>query len=637
MLNSGFDDQLSDGDAAVLQARARAGRLTVLTATTVAGSGHPGGSFSSMEIYTVLYGCARLRSEDPQWEERDRIVVSHGHTSPGVYAALAETGFFSSIDVAAHFRQAGSVFEGHVARGVPGVEWSTGNLGQGLSVGVGMALAARVSGTEWRTYVAMSDGGQMKGQVAEARRLAAKERLTRVTAIVDWNHIQISGRTEDVMPVDIPAVWRADGWSVYECDGHDVRALYEAIAQADADEAPAVVLAHTVIGKGVSFMENQAEFHGRSLVRDEYLRAMTELGGSPEELGAAVVRRSAPCQVVPVHYDSVAVELEAGVPRTYEAGTKVDNRSAWGTALAELAERNADLPMLVFDCDLATSVKTDKFAELRPQSFIECGVGEHNAAAASGAASAVPGVLSFFSDFGVFGIDEVYNQQRLNDINRAAVKLALTHCGLDVGEDGKTHHCLDYIGAMREFFGWRVIVPADANQTDRAVRAAAAMSGCVAIAMGRSKLPVITGADGQPLFAGEYSFEYGKVVWAREGMDGCLLVTGTLSNSAIEAADALRDDGISIRVGVVACPLELSDADMDSASMTGTIITVEDHHLRTGLGATVAERIAERGCGTRLVRAGVDGYQSSGTAEDLLKRCGLDRDGIASLIHRTIM
>ena len=140
MFNQGLTTPLSDDDLAELARRAHAARGTVLTATTLAGSGHPGGSLSSMEIYTLLYSCAQLRPAEPRWAERDRIVVSHGHTSPGVYSALAQAGFFDAEQVAAHFRQAGSVFEGHVERSVPGVEWSTGNLGQGLSAGVGLAL-----------------------------------------------------------------------------------------------------------------------------------------------------------------------------------------------------------------------------------------------------------------------------------------------------------------------------------------------------------------------------------------------------------------------------------------------------------------------------------------------------------------
>ncbi len=183
MIARGFVEPLSDGDLDELRHRANRARGHVLTATTLANSGHPGGSFSSMELYTVLYGCADLRPDEPRWTDRDRIVVSHGHTSPGVYTALAEAGFFPAEEVAAHFREAGSVFEGHVERSVPGVEWSSGNLGQGLSAGVGMALAARLTGKSWRTYVAMSDGEQHKGQVAEARRLAAKERLSRLTVL----------------------------------------------------------------------------------------------------------------------------------------------------------------------------------------------------------------------------------------------------------------------------------------------------------------------------------------------------------------------------------------------------------------------------------------------------------------------
>ncbi|TLM97355.1 MAG: transketolase, partial [Actinobacteria bacterium] len=222
MLNHGVSAPLADDDYLELAARAARARGAVLTATTVAASGHPGGSFSSMEMYTLLYGTARVRATEPRWEDRDRIVISHGHTSPGAYTALALAGFFPLAEVEAHFRQAGSVFEGHVERSAPGIEWSSGNLGQGLAAGVGLALGARLTGGEWHTFVAMSDGEQQKGQVGEARRLAVKERLGALTAVVDWNHIQISGRTDDVMPVPVAEDWRADGWAVYECDGHDL-------------------------------------------------------------------------------------------------------------------------------------------------------------------------------------------------------------------------------------------------------------------------------------------------------------------------------------------------------------------------------------------------------------------------------
>ena len=428
-------------------------RGAILTMTTLAASGHPGGSMSSLEMYLTLYHRANIRPGEPSWPGRDRVIVSHGHASPGAYCALASAGFFDLEDAVAHFRQAGSPFEGHVERSVPGIDWSSGNLGQGLSAGVGSALAARLTGGGWHTFVAMSDGEQMKGQVGEARRLASKYDLCDLTAVVDLNGVQISGHTREVMPVDVAAGFIADGWRVIECDGHDLGALHEAIATAVNDPGrPCAVLAHTVIGKGVSFMEDDPEFHGRGLTAQEYARAMEELELDPGWLDRARERRSSAPATQPALHQPPVLATSMGTPRDYTREKDTDNRSAWGAALTDLAGANADVPIAVFDCDLAVSVKTDAFAEVRPDAFVECGVGEHNVATASGSAS-VNGVLAFWADFGVFGCDEAYNQQRLNDINDANLKLTLTHCGLDVGEDGKTHQCLDYVAAFRDFFG----------------------------------------------------------------------------------------------------------------------------------------------------------------------------------------
>jgi len=618
-----------------LQERARRLRGSILTMTSLSASGHPGGSMSSLELYLCLYQFANIDASRPRWPGRDRIVVSHGHTSPGVYVALADAGFFPLDDAVTHFRQAGSPFEGHVERTVPGVEWSTGNLGQGLSAGVGFALGARMSGLGWHTFVAMSDGEQHKGKIAEARRLAVKEGLCDLTVLVDLNGIQISGRTSDVMPVRIADDFRADGWAVVEVDGHDVGAVYSALAAAVNDgEQPTAILAHTVIGKGVSFMENQAEFHGRGLTPEEYLRAMAELGLEPELDRYRPLRADAP---VTGHLTDVdeRPQLVVPEPRTYTAEKKTDNRSAWGTALTDLAAANPDVPIAVLDCDLAVSVKTDGFAAARPDGFVQCGVGEHNAATVSGALSTC-GVLTHWSDFGVFGIDEVYNQQRLNDINGACATLAVTHCGLDVGEDGKTHQCLDYVAAFRNFFGWKLIVPADPNQTDRAVRAAATMQGNVAIAMGRSKLPVILTPAGAPLFADGYVFEYGRIEWARRGPDGVVLVMGTPSGAAVDAADLLAEEGVRIAVGVVACPLDLDPEAMVEATEGPWVLCVEDHSWRTGLWASVAEWVAHVGAGVRAVPHGVTGYQSSGAAGDLLAAAGLDSAGIAEAVRELL-
>lgn len=632
MIERGFAARcLDEASIAELRERARHLRGAILTMTSVAASGHPGGSFSSLEAYLALWHFANVDPAHPHKPDRDRIVVSHGHTSPGVYAALADAGFFDLDDVKAHFRQAGSPFEGHVERTVPGIEWSTGNLGQGLSAGVGLALGARLTGRGWHTFVVMSDGEQHKGQVAEARRMAAKEGLVDLTVIVDLNGIQISGRTADVMPVAVAEGFRADGWAVIDVDGHDIGAVYAAIASAVADRSrPTAIIAHTVIGKGVSFMEGQPEYHGRGLTGDEYVRAMAELGQEPE-LERYSALRSGPCLTGHLAPADTVPDIRPGEPRTYTRDKTTDNRSAWGAALADIARDNGDVPMAVLDCDLAVSVKTDAFAALRPAGFIECGVGEHNAAAASGALSTT-GVLTYWSDFGVFGLDEVYNQQRLNDINGAHLKLALTHCGLDVGEDGKTHQCLDYAGAFRSMFGWRVIVPADPNQTDRAVRVASAMPGNVAIAMGRSKLPVITAQDGSPLFGGEYAYRYGVVDWARYGDDGAILVMGTPAGAAVEAADELARQGVRVAVGIVSSPLDIDATGLVRATAGEWVLCVEDHHWRTGLWASVAGWVAAKNADVRVVPHGVDGYQSSGAASELLARARLDVAGIVGAV-----
>jgi transketolase len=181
-----------------------------------------------------------------------------------------------------------------------------------------------------------------------------------------------------------------------------------------------------------------------------------------------------------------------------------------------------------------------------------------------------------------------------------------------------------------------VIVPADPNQTDRAVRAAAGMQGNVALAMGRSKLDVIRAENGAPLFGGDYGFEYGRIVWARHGSDCCILAMGTVVGAAVEAADRLRAEGIAAAVGVVACPLDLDPDAMRLASASPTLLTVEDHNMRTGLAASVAEWMALNSAATRFVRLGVAEYQSSGPAADLLKRNGLDAEGIGRALRRTL-
>ncbi|MBP1731226.1 MAG: transketolase, partial [Deltaproteobacteria bacterium] len=269
-----FDKEiLTDEEVKRLKELGRVAKGDIIKMTRLAGSGHPGGSMSSLDIYLVVFSSANLNGTP-----RDRIVVSHGHTSPGVYAALARLGHMPADEVIAFFRKGGSPYEGHVVRGIPFIDWSTGNLGQGLSAGCGFALGARLRKEPAHVYVLMSDGEQAKGQVAEARRFARKYGLSNVTVVVDFNRIQISGRVEKVMPVNIAQNYLADGWDVIEINGHDPKEIYAALRKARQTDNPTCVLAHTVIGNGIPFMEGKEEFHGRALNEKEYAEAVSILG-----------------------------------------------------------------------------------------------------------------------------------------------------------------------------------------------------------------------------------------------------------------------------------------------------------------------------------------------------------------------
>jgi len=638
VIERGFEkERLSREEIEELEGLARLARGDIIKMTTLAGSGHPGGALSSLNILLLLYSKAQIDPQNPLWPERDRIVISHGHISPGVYAALGRVGFFDPRAAVATFRLAGSPFEGHVVKKVPGVEWDTGNLGQGLSAGCGFALAARLKGLGYRTFVVMSDGEQTKGQVAEARRFAVKYGLRDLTVIIDYNRIQISGRIEEVMPSRIREAYLADGWDVMEIDGHDFQEIYQAIREALGRGRPVAILAHTVMGKGISFMEDEREYHGRALTQGEYRRAIQELGLEDDLQEYAKMRKEEVFGSIPPRPLPEIPKVDGGVPLTYEAGEKVGNRAAFGKALVDLAARNIErgVPVVAFDCDLASSVRVEEFGKRFPDYFFEGGIQEHNTATIAGALSR-EGILTFFADFGVFGIDEVYNQQRLNDMNETNLKLVCTHTGLDVGQDGKTHHCIDYLGVMRNLFGFKVIVPADPNQADRAIRYAATQWGNFLITTGREKEPVITTEEGRPFFDDSYTFRYGEGDLLRPGDMGAIVTMGGMASRAIRAWERLKGEGIRVMVINISCPFSLDKELLRQAASTGLIITYEDHHVETGLGCEVAKLIADEGWRVRFRRLGVTAYGLSGRPEELLRTQGLDESSLAEVVKKEV-
>ena len=641
--------ELTEEKIANLKELARLARGDILKMTTLAKSGHPGGSMSSIDIYLVLYSFANVNPKYPDDPDRDRVIISHGHTSPGVYSALGRLGFFDIDDLISGYRKAGSIFDGHVDWKVPGVEWSSGNLGQGLSAGCGFALSGKLLNKDFHTFVVMSDGEQQKGQVSEARRFAKKYNLNEITVIIDYNGLQISGKITDVMPQNIKENYISDGWKVLEIDGHDHKQIYEALKQAvGIKDTPVAIFAYTTMGKDVSFMENDEQFHGKALSIEQYKKALEELKIEDDidkynRLRQKILSIEHAKKIDREIKRSYKIDIDFGTPKTYYKEDTLDNRTAFGNVVKEFAELNCKgsslttssitsvTPIAVFDCDLATSVRTDKFASICPNNFFEGGIQEHNTVTIAGALS-TQNVLTFFADFGVFGIDETYNQQRLNDVNQTNLKLITTHCGLNVGEDGKTHQCIDYIGVMRNLHNFHIIIPADPNQTDRIIRYISKNSGNFLVAMGRSKVPVILKDDKIPYFADDYKFEYGKADLIRDGDRATIISMGFMLHRAIKAWEILKNKGYIVRVLNVSCPTKLDKEAIDKFIEIGPILTYEDHNIQTGLGSIIADHIARSGKKVSFKKLGINRYGSSGSPEDLFKIQGLSIENLVNSV-----
>jgi len=608
----------------------------ILKMTTLAQSGHPGGSMSSLDLYLAIYSFANISPYNLNDVNRDRIVISHGHTAPGIYSVLGRFGFFNIDEAIAYFRKAGSIFEGHVEPSVPGIEWATGNLGQGLSAGCGFALAGKQRGLQYNVFVAMGDGEQQKGQISEARRFAKKYGLNNITVLIDYNRLQISGKIIDVMPQNIKENYLSDGWEVIEIDGHNFKQIFSALEKAKANRnSPTAILSHTIMGKGVSFMENDEQFHGKALTESQCKQALDELGLEYDLEGYKEMRDNFALPKIQIAKIKKP-KADLGNFHIYEKGEEVANRNAFGNALADLARSNKDkVEFAVFDCDLAGSVRTSGFAKENPDKFYQGGIQEHNTAVVAGAMSK-EGIITFYSDFGVFGVDETYNQQRLNDINHTNLKLVTTHVGLDVGEDGKTHQCIDYIGIMRNLFGFKIIIPADANQTDRVIRYIASHYGNFLVPIGRSKTKIILDENGGIFYDENFTFQYGKSDKLRDGDDATIIATGVMVEKALMVCNILKKSGINVSVWNLSCISDISKEDLESVASTGYIFTYEDHNINTGLGSIVSEKLVEYGIQCKLVKFGVTRYGVSGKNKEVYRMKGLDTESIAQTIIESL-
>ena len=611
-----------------------------------AGSGHLGGALSSLDLLLMLYLCANTspgQEDDPQ---RDRIVVSHGHISSALYSVLGLLGFVDPCQVHDGYRRGSSLFEGHPNKNVPGVEWASGSLGQGLSVGCGLALAARIQNRANHVFVLMGDGEQQKGQIHEAINFAAKYRLNALTAIVDFNGLQSSGPIDEIMPQDIADLYRHGDFGVLTIDGHDHNAIYRALRSSrESAGRPTLILAHTIMGKGFPLIENDYHFHGRLLSEEEYAAFLRREDVNRGERGFHHDERTIPIGHASKRHGSKAPRetesrVEPGAPRLYGVGESADPRNAFGIALLDIFRKNLvgddAAPLVAIDCDLAESTRLSMIHDEFPDNYLECGIAEHNAATIAAALSR-DGCVSFFADFGVFGLDETYGQHRMNDFNKTSLKLILTHTGLEVGQDGKTHQCIDYISLLNNLYGYKLIIPADCNQIDRVIRYVATHEGNFAVAIGRSPKPTLCDFERKnPLFGSAYAFSYGTSEWLREGSDGCIIACGSTVWRALDVSDALAKRNIYIGVLNVSCPKEVALDDIRKAAATGLILTYEDHNVLTGIGSIIGLMLAENGIACSFKRFGIREYGLSADPEQQYAVQGMSQgDLIAEITAHT--
>ena len=629
-----------------------------LAALYCAGSGHAGGTLSIMDITAALY--LEVADHDPQyprWEGRDRIIWSAGHKAPAQYVGLAFAGFCEKIDLAL-LRKLSSPFQGHPHWvKLPGVEISSGSLGQGLSVAVGNALAARLDQKPYTVFCIMGDGEQQEGQIWEAAMEAAHYKLDNLIGIVDKNGLQIDGKVSDVMGIEpLEEKYRAFGWEVYEIDGHDMQQVVDTLklCKQSRDGRPKVIVASTVKGKGVSFMENVAGWHGKAPNLDELTKALDELKVADKVDVGALAEHAAEYQ------RGVERKLAAKMPKFstnywWNSGDKMKvkmepTRKGFGQALAE---EGGDERVVCLGLDISGSITISDFYAGHPERksrWLSMGIAEQSATAVA-AGLAKEGKLPVFGTYATFAAARNLDQVRVSVCySNLNVFIAGAHGGVSVGPDGATHQALEDLFAMCGLPNMSVVVPSDAVESKKATRYMLLEHlGPKYVRFAREATPVVTTVD-TPFVFGKanvirFRGEHENFVQAfetclaedykSEHEDLTIIACGPMVPEAMRAAWILkRDYGYETRILNMHTlkPID-RDAVLRAARETGAIVTAEEHQVGA-LGWRVAGIVLEE---PELMRhpvlAGYIGVQDrfgdSGAPWELVKEFEVSAEHIA--------
>ena len=589
--------------------------------STAAGSGHPTSSLSAAHLLAVLFADhLRVDVDDPKDLGNDRFVLSKGHASPLLYSVLKAIGALSDDELMS-FRRFGSPVQGHPAP-VPDMPWvdvATGSLGQGLPIGLGMALAMRLDGLSGRAWVLMGDSEVIEGSVWETMANASYHQVRNLVAILDMNRLGQRGPTMLEWDGDrYAARAEAFGWRAIQIDGHDVDAIDRAYTEASDGTAPTFIVARTEKGHGVSFLANAEGWHGKALDEEQAKKAIEELGGE---------RSITITPPKPEHAGSVGKAATASVTLpTYDGD--VATRKAFGETLAALAARP---DVVVLDGEVANSTHTEDFQKAAPDRFFEMFIGEQGMLGATVGLQAL-GKTAFAATFGAF-VTRAYDFIRMAAVSRADLRLCGSHAGVSIGEDGPSQMALEDLAMMRAVHGSTVVYPADGNSTVKLVAAMADQTGISYIRTTREKTPQLYDAD-EPFPVG------GSKVHRRSDRDRAALVGGGVTVSeALKAAEQLAGEGIAVRV-VDAYSVKPIDAKTLRTAMdeTGVLVVVEDHWIEGGLGDAVLEALAAGGreLGGRVIKLAVTEMPGSGSPEELREWAGISANAIARTVRAAL-
>jgi transketolase len=600
-----------------LREKGRRLRIHSLNATTEAGSGHPSSCLSAADIVSVLFFHEmRFDPKDPRNPANDRFILSKGHAAPLLWAAYAESGIVDEAQLLT-LRRIDSVLEGHPTPRMPWVDVATGSLGQGLSIGLGNALAARLDAIPFNTYVLLGDGECAEGSVWEAAALASHYKTSNLYAIIDVNGLGQSQRTMDQFDVNrFAEKFRAFGWYAQSVDGHDYAGLLDAFERFrhEGGSQPRVLVAKTLKGKGVSMLENLEGWHGKPIPKQDLPKALADVGGP---LG--------PNEFVPkprTGFSIPQVPAPVDIKVTRKFSETAATREAYGDALVKIAEK--DPRIVALDGDTKNSTFSEKLLKAYPDRFFEMFIAEQNMVGTA-AGLAARGKIPFVSTFAAF-LTRAYDQIRMAGISQSNVKFCGSHAGVSIGEDGPSQMGLEDLAIFRPIPGSVILYPSDAVSTERLVLEAARFHGMCYIRTTRPKTAV--------LYSNEEQFPIGgsKVLKKSANDRATVIAAGITVHEALKAASALQAKGIAIRILDMYSvkPIDVEGILSAAKETGGRIVVVEDHYDQGGLGDAVLDAVGNK---AKVVKLAVREIPRSGPPEALIEKYGISSSHIVAAVR----